>query len=108
LRDFPEDSPDRPQVGRRDTVLDGQGRPAAIIETLEVTVRRFDEMDDAFARDEGEGLLTLDDWRTGHRAYFTRNGGYAPDMLLLCERFRLVAVLPRDVDSPSNERGTPG
>ncbi len=95
LRDFPEGSPDRPHVGRRDTVLDGAGRPAAIIETLEVTIRRFDEMDEAFARDEGEGLLTLADWREGHQTYFARNGGFAPDMLLLCERFRLVEALPR-------------
>ncbi len=95
LRDFPEGSPDRPQVGRHDTVLDGAGRAGAIIETLEVTICRFDEVDEAFARDEGEGLMTLADWRESHQAYFARNGGFSPDMLLLCERFRLVKVLAR-------------
>jgi uncharacterized protein YhfF len=95
LRDFPEGSPDKPVVGRRDVVLDGQGRPAAIIETLEVTIRRFDEMDEQFAFDEGEGFRTLDYWREGHQAYFERNGGFSPDMLLVCERFRLVEVLDR-------------
>ena len=93
LRDFPEGSPDRPVVGRRDTVLDGAGRRAALIETVEVTVRRFDEIDEAFAYDEGEGFRTLPEWRAGHQAYFERNGGFAPDMLLICERFRLVEVL---------------
>jgi uncharacterized protein YhfF len=95
LRDYPEESPDRPVVGRRDTVLDGQGRPAAIIETLEVTIRRFDEIDAQFAHDEGEGFRTLAHWREGHEAFFTRNGGFAQGMLLLCERFRLVEVLER-------------
>lgn len=95
LRDFPKDSAARPQVGRRDIVLDSRGRRAAVIETVEVTVRRFDEIDEAFAADEGEGLRSLADWRDSHQAYFTRNGGFAPDMELLCERFRLVEIIPR-------------
>jgi uncharacterized protein YhfF len=95
LRDFPPGSPKRPAVGRRDVVLDGQGRPAAVILTVEVEERRFDEVDEAFARDEGEGLRTLAEWRAAHAAYFGRNGGFAPDMMLLCERFRLVGVLDR-------------
>jgi uncharacterized protein YhfF len=90
LRDFPAGEAQRPVVGRRDIVLNGAGQPAAVIETVEVTERRFDEIDEAFAREEGEGSLTLTEWREGHQAYFSRNGGYAPDMMLLCERFRLV------------------
>ena len=95
LRDFPEGSAARPQVGRRDVVLDGRGRRAAVIETLEVMVCRFHEVDEQFAADEGEGLRTLAEWRESHQAYFTRNGGFAPDMELLCERFRLVEIIPR-------------
>lgn len=91
-----EDAEAKPVVGRRDIVLDGQGRDAALIETVEVTTCRFDEIDERFARDEGEGDGTLDWWRAAHRVYFERNGGYAPDMMLLCERFRLVSALPGD------------
>ena len=93
LRNFPDGSPDKPVVGRRDVVLDGKGRRAAVIETIEVVIRRFDEVDEAFAHDEGEGFRTLADWREGHQRYFERNGGYAPDMELVCERFRLVEPL---------------
>ncbi len=93
LRDFPDGSPDRPVVGRSDVVLDGNGHRAAVIETLEVTIRRFDAVDEAFAHDEGEGFRTLADWRKGHQEYFERNGGFSPDMELLCERFRLLEVL---------------
>ncbi len=96
LRDYPEGSPDKPVVGRRDVVLDGRGRRAAVIETLEVTVRRFDQIDYTFAYDEGEGFRTLTDWRDGHKRYFERNGGFSPDMELVCERFRLVEILDRD------------
>ncbi|MBS3651246.1 ASCH domain-containing protein [Pseudaminobacter sp. 19-2017] len=101
LRDFPEDSPARPVVGRRDVVLDGQGRRAAVIETVEVTLRRFDEVDESFAFDEGEGFRTLTDWRAGHQRFFERNGGFAPGMELVCERFRLVEVLPREEEATS-------
>ena len=84
------------QVGKQMVMLDGQGRPWAIIETVELRQRRFDEVDASLAYDEGEGDRTLEDWRDGHRRYFTREGTFAPDMLLWCERFRLVRVLDRE------------
>lgn len=96
LHDFGPGKEALPEVGRRDVVLDGQDRRAAVIETVEVTIRRFDEVDAGFARDEGEGDLSLEDWRAGHQRYFERNGGFSPDMQLVCERFRLVKVFSRD------------
>ena len=93
LRDYPIGSSEMPVVGRRDVVMNGAGWSAAVIETLEVTIRRFDEVDEAFAHDEGEGFRTLADWRKGHQEYFERNGGFSPDMELICERFRLVEAL---------------
>jgi uncharacterized protein YhfF len=80
-------------VGKRMVMLDGAGKPAAVIETIELTKRRFDEMDAAFAHDEGEGDRTLDYWRQAHRSYFTRRKTFAPDMELWCERFRVVRLL---------------
>lgn len=95
LRDFGPGLDVMPELGRRDVVLDGRGRPAAVIETLEVTVRRFHEVDAGFAAEEGEGDGSLESWRRDHETYFARNGGFAPDMEVVCERFRLVEVLPR-------------
>lgn len=85
-----------PEVGRQDVVLDGSGRPAAVIETIEVTIRRFDDVDAEFAHAEGEGDRSLAHWRREHERYFRRNGGFAPDMQLVCERFRLVGRFERD------------
>jgi uncharacterized protein YhfF len=78
-----------PVAGRRDIALDWDGVPALVIETVEVTRRRFNEVDAAFALAEGEND-DLEGWRRDHRAYFERNGGWSPDMELICERFRLV------------------
>ena len=81
------------QVGKQWVVLDGGGVPLAVIETVELTQRRFDEVDEAFAFDEGEDDRTLASWRRAHQNYFRRQGTFAPDMPLWCERFRLVAHL---------------
>jgi len=92
LRDFEEGDEEMPKPGRRDIALDWQGRPALVIETVEVTQMRFDEVDEDFAMAEGE-FRDLEDWRKGHERFFARNGGFAPDMMLVCERFRLVEDL---------------
>ena len=91
LRDFPEGEPGRPEVGRRDIATDWGGTPRVVIETVEVTERRFRDVPEAFALAEGEG--TFEEWRAGHIRYFERNGGWSEDMWLLCERFRVVEVL---------------
>ena len=62
------------QVSQRWVVLDGSGVPVAVIETIELTQRRFDEVDAAFAFEEGEGDRTLASWRRAHRNYFGRQG----------------------------------
>jgi uncharacterized protein YhfF len=80
---------------KRWIVKDGQGRPSAILETVELTRRRFGDVDAGFAYDEGEGDRTLADWREAHTAYFTRRGEFSPDMELYCERFKLIEALKR-------------
>jgi uncharacterized protein YhfF len=83
------------EVGKLMVVLDGQGAPKAVLKTIELTKRRFDEVDEAFAYDEGEGDRSLQYWREAHTRYFTRLGRYAPDMMLWCERFDLSSALAR-------------
>jgi uncharacterized protein YhfF len=79
------------RVGKQWVVLNGSGVAVAVIETIELTQRRFEEVDEAFAFDEGESDRTLASWRRAHRNYFSRQGTFAPNMPLYCERFRLVA-----------------
>lgn len=84
-----------PEVGLKTIVLGGDNRPLCIIETTEVTVRPYDEVDAQFAADEGEGDRSLDYWRTAHWRYFARvlpkiGKAPTPDMPLVCERFRVI------------------
>jgi len=82
------------EIGKQMVVRDGAGRPRAVLQTMELTQRRFDEVDAAFAFDEGEGDRSLAFWRAAHRRYFSRLKLYRTDMMLWCERFRLVMIIP--------------
>ncbi len=90
LRDIGPEEP-MPEIGRRDVVLDGRGKPVCVIETTDVAQRRFADVPEDFAVAEGEG--SFEEWRAGHIDFFTRNGGWSEDLMLVCERFRLVEVL---------------
>jgi len=84
-----------PGPGTLTIVLDGKGGPLCIVETVEVTVRRYNEVDADFARAEGEGDLSLDYWRDAHRRFFTRTLGkigreFSEEMPLVCERFQII------------------
>ena len=91
-----EDEPNTSTPGERWIVLDGRGNPRSVIETTEITYRRFGEVDAAFAHDEGEGDRSLAYWRSAHRQYFGRLGKFSDDMMLMCERFRLIEVFAED------------
>jgi uncharacterized protein YhfF len=87
-----EDEPNTSTPGERWIVLDGHGHPRCVIESTEVIYRRFGDVDAVFARDEGEGDRSLGYWRDAHRRYFGRLGKFSEDMMLMCERFRLVEI----------------
>jgi uncharacterized protein YhfF len=70
------------EPGKLTVMLGGNGRPLALIETVELALRRFDEVDASFAYDEGEDDRTLASWREAHRRYFTRLDQFSPDMML--------------------------
>ena len=78
-----------PEVGRRDIALNWDGTPALVVETSSLTETAFQDVDEVFALSEGEND-DLAGWRRDHEAYFTRTCGFSPDMMLVCERFRVV------------------
>jgi uncharacterized protein YhfF len=87
-----EDEPNTSMPGERWIVLDGRGEPRCVIESTEVSYRRYIDVDAAFAYEEGEGDRSVTYWRAAHRRYFGRKGKFSEDMMLMCERFRLVEV----------------
>jgi len=84
-----------PQVGDLSIITTWDGEPLCVIETTQTEVKAFDQVDEQFAYDEGEGDRSLAYWRRVHEEFFAEECaaiGRQPShaMPLLCERFRLV------------------
>ena len=84
-----------PEVGLITIALDGGDEPLCIVESVEVAIRNYNEVDADFAREEGEGDLSLNYWREAHKNYFSRGlpkvgKEFSEDMPLVCEKFKLI------------------
>lgn len=84
-----------PEAGYITIALDGRGEPLCIVETVEISIHKYNEVDADFARAEGEGDLSLEYWREAHRNFFSRvlpkvGREFSEDMLLVCERFKVI------------------
>lgn len=94
LWDYEASGDPLPVPGELSIILDGRGEPRALIETTSVVTVPFDEVTAEHAHSEGEGDRTLADWRETHEQYWRRHSenprGFAPDMPVVCERFRLL------------------
>jgi uncharacterized protein YhfF len=75
-------------VGARYVVEDENGAPRAIVEVTEARVIPAAEIDLQFARDEGEGFESVEDWRAAHERFFEQP--VEPDTLIEAVRFRMV------------------
>lgn len=87
-----------PKIGDYHVILDGGGHPICIIQTAELAIKPFDEVDEDYASLEGEGDGSLDYWREAHWAFFSeecKKLNREPDMKMpvLCEQFKLVYPL---------------
>ena len=72
-------------------MLDGKDAPVALIRTLGVSIEAFRNVGEDFAREEGEGDLSLRYWREGHRDFFSRHRpSFKEDSPVVCKRFELV------------------
>jgi uncharacterized protein YhfF len=84
------DDPERPKVGKRFIVLDGEGRPGAVIEIIQIETVRYDKVDESHAK--AEGYSSLAEWANVHQSDYLRDGAIAPEMLVICQTFQLVEV----------------
>jgi uncharacterized protein YhfF len=80
-----------PAAGTRYVVEDAAGMPRAVVEVTEARAVPAGEIDLEFARDEGEGFESVEEWREAHERFFERS--IADDTLIVAIRFRLVERL---------------
>jgi uncharacterized protein YhfF len=73
------------------TLLGYDDKPVAIVEVVDERVIPAGEIDVQFARDEGEGFESVEDWREAHERFFGRP--IPDDTPISALRFRLVERL---------------
>lgn len=79
-------TPDEP--GARFALLGYEDEVVGVVEVTESRIVPAAEIDDQFARDEGEGFESVEDWRVAHERFFGQAIG--PETLIEATRFRLV------------------
>jgi uncharacterized protein YhfF len=77
-----------PRPGDRYVLHDFDDEPVGIVEIPAAQIVPAGEIDVQFARDEGEGFESVEDWRLAHEAFFGRP--IDDDTLIVAQRFRLV------------------
>jgi uncharacterized protein YhfF len=88
---YEDDGEPMPEPGDLSVVLDGHGEPLCVIRTTAVEVRRFADVDERFAWEEGEGDRSLAYWRDAHIRFFASEGRPVDDDAeIVLERFELL------------------
>jgi uncharacterized protein YhfF len=88
LAEYEADGEQPEPAGSRSALLDYDDEPVAVVEITESRIVPAAEIDDRFARDEGEGYASVSDWRVAHEQFFGRP--IEPDTEIVAIRFRVV------------------
>ena len=85
------------QVGEHLVLIDSDGGAVARVEVTAVEVVPFDAVTWEFAEAEGEGFVSLEHWRDGHRRFWAAAGEDVDDSTtVVCLRFRVLEGEPTD------------
>lgn len=81
-----------PQIGTLILVTDWSGNPVCVIRTTKIELKKFEEINEVWARKEGEGDFSLACWRDAHEKFFravlNEHGiDFQKDLILVCEEF---------------------
>jgi uncharacterized protein YhfF len=91
LAEYEAEGEEPDAVGARCVLLGYDGEEVAVVQVTESRVVPAGEIDEAFARDEGEGFESVEEWRVAHERFFEQPIG--PDTAIVAVRFRVVERL---------------
>ncbi|MEW2589192.1 ASCH domain-containing protein [Micromonospora aurantiaca] len=93
VQEYDEEGEELEYVGERLVLVDDNNALVGVVEVTGVEVVRFADVPWDFARAEGEGDRSIEEWREGHGAYWARQGTpVTDDTRIVCLRFRLVST----------------
>ncbi|MDW3845088.1 ASCH domain-containing protein [Micromonospora sp. BRA006-A] len=93
VQEYDDENEELEYVGERLALVDDNDALVGVVEVTGVEVVRFADVPWDFARAEGEGDRSIEEWREGHGAYWARQGTpVTDDTRIVCLRFRLVST----------------
>ncbi|WP_018785548.1 ASCH domain-containing protein [Micromonospora sp. CNB394] len=93
VQEYDQEGEELEYVGERLVLVDDNDGFVGVVEVTGVEVVRFADVPWDFARAEGEGDRSIEEWREGHDAYWARQGTpVTDDTRIVCLRFRLVST----------------
>lgn len=79
-----------PKANSYSIILNSKGEPKCVVHLFETKIKKFNEMDEQHAYEEGEGDRTLNYWRKVYLGFFSAYPDFTEDSEILCERFKVV------------------
>ncbi|MEW2384122.1 ASCH domain-containing protein [Micromonospora sp. NPDC047707] len=93
LSEYEREGEELEHVGERLALVDDHDGLVAVVQVTGVEVVRFAQVSWDFARSEGEGDASIEEWRAGHQRFWARAGTPVDDdTAIVCVRFRLVSA----------------
>ncbi|MFJ8831768.1 ASCH domain-containing protein [Micromonospora aurantiaca] len=93
VQEYDDENEELEYVGEQLVLVDDNDALVGVVEVTGVEVVRFADVPWDFARAEGEGDRSIEEWREGHGAYWARQGTpVTDDTRIVCLRFRLVST----------------
>ncbi|MCM0674107.1 ASCH domain-containing protein [Micromonospora phytophila] len=93
LSEYEHEGEELERVGERLALVDDHDGLVAVVQVTGVEVVPFADVSWDFARSEGEGDRSIEEWRAGHQRFWARAGTPVDDDTpVVCVRFRLVSA----------------
>ena len=91
--EYADENEELEHPGERLALVDDHDALIGVVEVTGVEVVRFADVPWDFARSEGEGDRSIEEWREGHAAYWARQRTpVTDDSQIVCLRFRLLSA----------------
>lgn len=84
-----------PEINQLTIITNWDQQPICVVKTIDLSFRKFKDIDAEWAESEGEGDQSLEQWKETHRDYFQKQLDelglmFTENVELICERFEVI------------------
>lgn len=84
-----------PEINQLTIITNWDQKPICVVKTIDLSFRKFKDINAEWAESEGEGDQSLEQWKETHRDYFQKQLDelgliFTENVELICERFEVI------------------